>query len=448
MFAHVAEYKRLTGLIKHQWERDPSIGLTAIPEENVLSTELSQPTVSTEVVNNWYPGLQRELNDAVNNILGRIQRKLDLRGTTDPLFRGKFVLIGSAADGTKITAPDEFDFLFESSKITQDSYGTIDETDNCRYIISDRDSRRLHSGYLYRKFADALFDILEEIDFPQESILQHGGFASPLFSGTRFNGPAITLQFIYNGQHQEPLGIICVDITLSFRAPKVVERAVLRYTLDKVTDIVEPYFLTWLEFIGKVYLVPLDRASGDAWYTTTAHIDSNILHSLKRGSAVKSTIRVLKVLRSFVNSSINNSDIYLAKQTKRLLQILLSYDEHRHNRIEISKLMSEVHLFLPPSYGSRFNEYTKDPISVSSAAVKQCMLGSLLKPINDRFDAVGHIADVCEMMRNGDTYKTDHLFIPAYELQTFSVPLYAAKRERCVVEKAKVIWQNMCKKRK
>ncbi len=233
-----------------------------------------------------------EINELILDAMNEITSEID------PRFRGVSIGIGSFYDKTKVTDPDEFDFLYELRNIS-DSFDCFPaEQDFCYKVVPDSKLNSefsdvceecegytvLTSDKLHTAFAEAITKALDGATLPDK--LQHAGFRSPRFSGVRKSGPAVTILLHYLNDNRETF--IKVDITPALPV------AVVDIDGIEWPPVVTNY-LEKMDAVRNIHLIPGERRQ--TWKLSTANLELGFMKvELEDSGKVRRTIRIVKGL--------------------------------------------------------------------------------------------------------------------------------------------------------
>ena len=277
--------------------------------------------------------------------------------------------IGSAFDGSKVGQLDEIDTLYvlANDKVTV----TCDENsiDNIHVAWEGVErSARQFSEY----FADELEKAINES--PPKG-LQHNGYAAPRFSGTRVNGPAITVLFRTAAKSGKIIQgtMISVDITLAVRFchPQCnainswAKTYIVETNKGKAINIAEPHLISC-------------HVHG-VWKLTTAFVEAGVLHDLNEESPVKRAHVLHKCLATKVDSFNSAHGVLDVPENRNNIQrnliTLLSMPKDLQDINKLNQCMRYGHIWLSPSEKKYFNELQKKNISINAAAAKHLLIG-------------------------------------------------------------------------
>ncbi len=290
-------------------------------------------------------------------------------------FKGCIKEIGSCWDCSKIGQVDEFDLLF----VLQKDEITVSNINNNSAVTW------CNNNYTVREFIGFFANCLDEVlrDHSPPVGLQHGGCASPLYSGVRICGPAVTLLYKTDDmEHDQMPRLLSLDITLALpiscfksgRALYTASQAWINSMSDKIARSIsytlEPHFVPSL--------------TENTWRPTTAHIEADLLHILDSGSPLKKTHLLLKALMQMIEMFASHNqvfhgpgssnDVQHRELTDALICCLKRLDSSVPEQKLINGCMRYAHSFLPGKTKKRYNEITKPDIAVNKAAAKHSLL--------------------------------------------------------------------------
>ncbi len=284
--------------------QDPDYSLpTPLPEPKALKGHCIQSFKKINSNDSMMTGIrsiggldyQHQTVTAINELI--LHAMDEITSEMDPQFRGVSIGIGSFYDKTKVTDPDEFDFLYELRNISFDCVPA--EQDFCYKVVLDPKVSNeffdvceeyeghtvLTSDKLHAAFAEAITKALDGITLPEKR-LQHAGFRSPRFSGVRKSGPAVTILFNYLNDNGKTF--IKVDITPA-----------LPVAVKGIDDIEWPpvvaNYLRKTDAVKSIHLIPGERRQ--TWKLSTANLELDFMKvELKDDGKVRRTIRIVKGL--------------------------------------------------------------------------------------------------------------------------------------------------------
>ncbi len=304
-----------------------------------------------------------------------------------PGCRGSLLRIGSCWDGSKIGRLNEMDFLF-SMDIPELK---ISKAQRIRgeYCVSTKGIDLLPRQFNV-KFANCVEETILEIPLPCE--VQHGGYASPDFSGVRFNGPASTAQFVYKSPFDGEFPI-SLDITAAFPvANDSSERLALIHRID---PLIAENSGTQIVINGPHIICDI---LCNTWRLSTAEMEAELLRvlpqkcstktALTRCKAIFHKVEVLNKEIPFFSALLYGASLRETGSTQKRSGIvedldhylLLREPDQRLNlRKQLNFRMRYEHILIPPNRRRDFREADKNGLSINTAAVKHIILAYALE---------------------------------------------------------------------
>ncbi len=227
--------------------------------------------------------------DDRRSLVKHVKQIVNLTGSF--CLRGSILEIGSCWDGSKLGSIDEIDLLF----VLDESQNDIKILDNHRVVWQGEE-------YSVREFCCIFFNKLDEVlcnDLPAG--FEHGGYASPEYSGVRMNGPAATVLL-------KKCNTTSLDITLCFPAECDEVESWIKSLVPKCDNFPLPTDLT-------PHLVAY--AVGETWEISTAHIEAQLFHELRGSIIQEAQIRnkvLLRMVDEFASQIYDNANKEKVKQ--------------------------------------------------------------------------------------------------------------------------------------
>ena len=371
---------------------------------------------------------------AVTDIIDQIAKKLPIKHN---FLKGRFVMVGSFRDGTKTGSIDEFDFVYVLESIDRSQLKLQKQSDVAYKVLID--DEQISACNYHELFSIAIKEIMTGVQCPAG--MKHGGFAHPEFSSVRFNGPAVTLIFLWRREK------ISVDLTLSIPVTLALERCVI----SSIKPIIDELDMTSCDMEGKVHLIPL-YPDEENWYISTSQLEAHLLHAQHPRCEFKVTIRMIKsVQQSFVadmwkdpawlDTALcrellreDDDDAHARNHVTDRLEVYAasSVDDKRNQLLTASRVMEYGHHQLSAEKAQLYGEVTKPCVALNSAGIKY-----------ERFQ---HIRSITEVENLSELFKgvycpyktvlnermmhvlernAKHPFL-AYDVCMFSVAGYAA----------------------
>ncbi len=289
--------------------------------------------------------------------------------------QGSLAFIGSCWDGSKIGRMNEMDCLF-----VMDIPGlTINkQPHNSEYQVLIR-GKELKPRNFNVLFANCLEKTVLEIRLL--SRIQHSGYATPHFSGLRFNGPASTALYLYKPDSDDEFPI-SLDVTPAF--PLATESAERLQLIQRIDSIIQENKRTQT-IINGPHVVP--DILNDTWKLSTAQVEAEILKEMVQVCPSRVALARCKALFHHLEKLNTELLVFNALAKERqptivadLRQYLATTDPARRQKLrgDINNRMRYEHIQIPPEQRSEFHETSKTGLSINTAAVKHIILAYAL----------------------------------------------------------------------
>ncbi len=351
---------------------------------------------------------------------------------------GHLVDIGSCMDGSKVGAVNEMDSLYViqgtnlilAQAEKQGTYHVFLEKGFAKIEIQPR---RLRD-----ELATKCNEVISQMKLP--SCLEHGGYnISPPsdlsamcseksyleksgYSGVRYNGPAVTSQFLTNDHTLLTWDITpVVALNNAVDIQQAVRESIQAITADNPDRMFPP---------SDVHLFP--DSVENLWRLSTAQLEADVLGRLSRIAPFKEAFSSGKVLVSSLkrwndeNRQSVSPDVDIAKELMQHQQMTSSTAKRGATQI-LNNKMKFAHIWIPAGVRDRFHEDTKSDISINNAAVKHIMLKAACR-MKGAFAAKKNPAIEKELMRtafevlgNDESYTSEHAFLKGMRISHFSV---------------------------
>ena len=309
---------------------------------------------------------------AVTDIIDQIAKKLPIKHN---FLKGGFVMVGSFRDGTKTGSVDEFDFVYVLESIDRSQLKLQKQSDVAYKVLID--DEQISSCNYYELFSIAIKEIMTGVHCPAG--MEHGGLAHPEFSSVRFNGPAVTLLFLWRREK------ISVDLTLAIPVTLALERDVI----SSIEPIIDELGMTSCDMEGKVHLIPM-YPDEENWYISTSQLEADLLHAQHPRCEFKVTIRMIKSLQqSFVADmwkdaawldtelcrelfGVEHGDLGVKNHVTDRLEVYAasSVDDKRNQQQGVSRAMEYGHHQLSAEKAQLYGEVTKPCVVLNSSGIK------------------------------------------------------------------------------
>ena len=348
---------------------------------------------------------------------------------------GRLSDIGSCIDGSKVGSASEMDSLY----ILQGNNYTIEESDTLGsyhvYLEIDSTRHEIQPRRLREHLAEKYSELISRLKLPD--CLEDAGYKSSFelsqdpqlqdsgYSGVRYNGPAVTSQFLTNDKTLLTWNITPVVL---LRDAEIQARARESEPMQGIFgDNTEEMFPP-----NDIHLFP--DATTNIWRLTTAAMDADVLCRMSSHAAFKEGFSSCKVLstnlKEWLNENIKFPD---ATPGVDIVGALVRYNamEDSPEKTEIAKTLNRkmrfAHIWIPEDKRDAYNEDNKSVISINNTAVKH----SLLKAASRKKGAFGPeknpdlvkelIRTAFEELSDDKSYTTAHAFLPDVRISHFSV---------------------------
>ncbi len=351
--------------------------------------------------------------------------------------------IGSCWDGSKVGAVNEMDSLY----VIQSNKLAIREQEGkpglYRVYLKNWDGlQEIKPRSIRDQFADKYSQLVAEEKLPD--CLKHGGRNSSMhiqgtvrgpsigYSGVRFNGPAVTSQFLARDK-----SLLTWDMTPVVVLPLTAEtQEALRQSMQAIiADNPDKMFPP-----SDVHLIP--DATDNIWRRSTAQMEADVLRVLSKEGPMKNALSFCKVLSSRLkvwSGKVECSSTSTVKILIELLENIANVVEKTPTEIEeLTRKLRFGHIWIPVDKKEEYNEDAKSSISINNAAVKHILFKAAMK----RKGAFGSkenmnvarelIQEVFEALGNAEVYSSEHAFLPGIRISHFSVSATAAHEKQAL----------------
>ena len=359
-------------------------------------------------------------------------------------YGSRFTEIGSYYDGTKIGKLNEADCHF---LMDVDNLEVREGSSRGRFKVS-KNGKELTVEEMHTRFVQAASQAVSEIELPQG--WKHDGYGGSGFSAVRCTGPAVTAMF----RTRDDLPIT-LDISLAIPLTTDIQESQdfpdeLIEKCEKLSDTVA-YIQSKVPQIALSHdLVPYLIADpvGDAWTPTAAWAEAEILRTLPYDCSVKEAVQDCKAIASRHQkwlSEILASKEMPRKKTKEgeMLNKLLDRYSSTENPEEKSQIktflntcMPYLHIFLTSRERKQYNEMSKSPIAINTAAIKHIILKKAMTmkdafSVNNESSKEKLVRAVFKELADTNSFYTQHAIFDDMEISKFStsVPVTDIKKD-------------------
>ncbi len=337
---------------------------------------------------------------------------------------GHIIKIGSSWDGTKVGHLDEVDTLYVLNK---DQVTIIPDEENA-FNFRVRWNENVYSPCQLNEQFEKALDSALCTKAPEG--MEYNGYKTPRYSGTRVNGPAVTVLFRTAKEvgRMERGSMVSLDITLAIPFSHLPSQH--QHT---VTD-VESWYRQYIIFtntsqpidVKEPHVIPC-RIKG-AWKPTTAHIEAEALHELQQECSVKRAHVLLKCLMRKVDKFNDEHEMFQVEEAVNDVHTKLMEDMSKlYDQTDMDQCMRYGYIWLSPRERRQFNELQKKAISINAAAAKQILLMKAqeedFKPgCADRSRALCLMREVLtDVTKRGSMFITNHIMKSFPPIFKFSV---------------------------
>ncbi len=350
-------------------------------------------------------------------------------------LNGQLSDIGSCIDGSKVESANEMDSLY----ILQGKNYTIEECDTRGsyhvYMVKETTRHEIQPRRLREHLAEKYSELISRIKLPE--CLKDAGYKSSFehcqdpqlqdsgYSGVRYNGPAVTSQFLTKDNT-----LLTWDITpvVVLGDPEI--QAIVRESESMqaiIADNTEKMFPP-----KSIHLFP--DATTNIWRLTTAEMEADVLRDMSKLAAFKEGFISCKVLSTKLKGWLNeNGKFAAATPDVEIVEALTRYNtmEDSAAKAEIAEKLNRkmrfAHIWIPADKRDEYNEDKKSAISVNNAAVKHALLRAASRekgafgPQRNPDLVKKLIRTAFEELGDDTSYSTEHAFLPGVRISHFSV---------------------------
>ncbi len=355
-------------------------------------------------------------------------------------LRGQLKDIASCIDGSKVGSSNEKYSLYVIHNLT------VEKSNNRGlyhvYLGKDPIKHEIQPRRLCEQFAETFSKLICTTQLPD--FLKHGGYNSsndqchqqqPMghneqlnsqdsgYSGVRYNGPAVTSQFRTKAQ-----SLLTWDITPVVALSDADIQAMVRKSDSLqafVSDNPDKLFLP-----SEFHLFP--DATTNLFGLTTAHMETDLVRTMSTWAPFNEASFSCKELSNSLRMWNSRNGGHVPPDVD-IVGYLNQYNTIEDPAVKstaaeiLNRKLRFAHIWIPTDRRKEFNEETKSDISINSAAVTHI----LLKAASRQKGAFGPrrnpdlvkrlIHTTFEELSNGETYSTEHAFIPRIWISHFSV---------------------------
>ncbi len=379
------------------------------------------------------------------NVVSNLAKQLTYDNVPLP---GRLSDIGSCIDGSKVGSANEMDSLY----ILDGNYHIIEKSDKRGlyrvYLEIDSTRHEIQPRRLREQLAEKYSELISRLKLPD--CLENAGYKSSLehsqdpqlqdsgYSGVRYNGPAVTSQFLTKDKT-----LLTWDITpvVVLRDAEIQARVRNSESMQAIiADNTEKMFPP-----NDIHLFP--DATTNLWRLTTAAMEADVLCRMSSHAAFKEGFSSCKVLstklKGWRDKNIKLDDVTLLVD---IVDALTRYNAMQSSAEKtaggeiLNRVMRFCHIWIPADKRDEYNEDKKSAISVNNAAVKHALLRAASR-IKGAFGPHKNPDIVKKLIRTafeelGDdtSYSTEHAFLPEMRISHFSVAPGMASQKHNLIE--------------
>ncbi len=373
----------------------------------------------------------------------------DFRFDNVPL-RGNLHDIVSCKDGSKVGSVNEMDSLWvmESTEFTVKP----NEKHGLYHVFLGKGSKKceIKPRKIRNCLADKCSEIISKSNLP--SCLEHGGYNPPNeshqaacnedslledagYRGVRYNGPAVTSQFLVKDKNTlltwdvTPVIVLRDDADIRTR---LMNSLLMQAVIDKNPE----------KMFSPPHIHLFPDATEDLWRLSTAHMEADILYGLPSTAPFKEAFSSGKVLAIFVKEWRDRKRLNL--QSGPAVDIVEELLQHQTivdhvQKMEATQIVNDkmryAHIWIPADMRAQFHEDKKSDISINSAAIKHiqlkaaCDMKGAFAPERNPELVKKLIEHTFEVLGNDQSYSSDHAFLEGMKISHFSVaPIMASQK--------------------
>ncbi len=395
-----------------------------------------------------------------HDVADKLSRLFRFYGVSLP---GQLRDIGSCWDGSKVGAVNEMDSLY----VLQGDNFTVLETDKETglyrvYLWKSSTRIEIEPRVLRDQFAQQLGELISEVELPH--CLHHGGYNSarrfhpqhPIsgsagisghstaadlklgllhsgYSGVRYNGPAVTSQFLSEDSTHLLTWDVTPAIVLPHSSQHHVREALRRSMRMIIVENPDKMFP-----LSDIHLIP--DVIENFWRLSTAQAEADTLRILSREAPMKTALSFSKVLAKWLNDwndNIATVTTFPVDIDSEITQVLAA-PESEKTQAELAILnqkMRFAHIWIPDSKRKEYHEDKKGTVAINNAAVKHILLKAACKrkgafaAMENMEIVIKLMQDAFEALANGETYSSEHAFLPGIKIWHFSVSAILGQRK-------------------
>ncbi len=393
----------------------------------------------------------KEIVDAFGKYRHTVSDELSKKFTYDGVsLPGQMHDIGSCWDGSKVGTVNEMDSLYVIHEHTHVFTAIQQKRGIYRVYLEINDSRcEVEPRKMRSQFAHEYSKLVSTLHLP--SCLRHGGYnaidicthkrdisevVAPYigpaeeisqspggYSGIRYNGPAVTSQFLTRSNT-----LLTWDMTPVIRMP---DKDDIYQAAGKCIDSIIDENYDKMILKRGIHLIP--DAVDNLWRVSTAKMEADTLRLLStRVVPMKQTLSFCKILSSRLKKWIGKCEndsataVEIVRELEQCLEMREMIDK-METVVRLNKKMAFAHIWIPPDARDRYNEDAKNNISINNAAVKHIILRAACKlkgafGHKENMELVKQLIEIVfETLGNDEVYSTEHAFMEGVRISHFSV---------------------------
>ncbi len=354
--------------------------------------------------------------------------------------------IGSCWDGSKVDAVNEMDSLY----VIPAHHFTVRESKDKKgfyHVYSGKGPvlQEIHPRSIRDQFADKYCQLVSKMRLPD--CLDHGGYRSQIgshysvdsvsacrrgsntcsglqgrgYSGVRYNGPAVTSQFLSKNKTLLTWDITPVVVfTDSGEITEELRQSIQPIIAENPDKMFPP---------GDIHLIP--DATENLWRLSTAQIEADTLRVLSPEAPVKMALCFCKVLASRLKAWNYENGMFAPCAVdiiKELDKLTPGQEADITSAVyTLNRKMRFAHIWIPAKERGRYHEDKKSNISINNAAMKHILFTAAASrkgafaPKQNMDLVLELIYLVFEVLGNPESYSSEHALLRGIYISHFSI---------------------------
>ncbi len=306
----------------------------------------------------------KEFGEYRRNLAEKLSKLFTCHGVSLP---GQLADIGSCWDGSKVGAVNEMDSLYV---IHGDHFVIREQSPMVYQVLLKTDSTlvEVEPRAIRDQFTEKYSQLVSQLELP--GCLEHGGYKSSKrnrdrceitksrYSGVRYNGPAVTSQFLAKDKslmtwNMTPVVVLPLDAK-TLDALRTSMQAIIADNPDKMFP------------PSDVHLIP--DSVENVWRPSTAKMEADIPRVLSKEGPMKKSLSFCKVLSNRLKQwaeKLKTVDTLIVDIVNELLENLVTHGAEKTTQ-EIDKCEEKMrfgHIWLPSEKKEEYHEDTKSSIN-------------------------------------------------------------------------------------